>query len=619
MKLLRSAFVWGCTCIVQGYAQGGHDGLLEIGLTVGGNAGGVTTVTKIITQPPQGTQAPGAPGGTVTTTVWASRRPALIDIDAAIILGWCHEHHYPTASPPVTVTVTDTVTESFTETDTITIPNTITVPNTITITDEDTLTVPVTITDENTITVPITEVVTLPASTTTTVITLPGATETVTTTLPASTITLSGSTVTIPASTIVTTTTAPGEIITTTVTLPGSTATVTRTGDGTTGTITNTVTNSITLCPTRTLNPTFTPVAPVPDNYLWGCPPGKLCIPNRNEADGDCNFEVGRPADTFYCSPQECHDSPPLREFEYWGPVDSDEVGKFTVSPHYFNLDPRAFGLDYSIFQFANSTDYEESHNSSSYRIGLDLQGRQVPGDDHLPSGCYEDCNAPNLEHSYIGKDPEILCATDSVFLATLARCEDCVAIKAGVDDPKPVISVQIPDFVNILDFCEVSSPPDETTAPPVQTSTEGPPEETTTEPPPETTTTEPPPEETSNSAPNDPTESVSPTATGGEGTGPPTQTTDGPGGSPTETGGPGESDSSSPTSTNGGNPPDQTRTSRPTRTTGGPGATGSTDIPIPSQTPPINFPGAANIISPSSSKFLPTAWAAVALVLALI
>ncbi|KAK2813891.1 hypothetical protein FQN50_000292 [Emmonsiellopsis sp. PD_5] len=606
MKLLELAFVWGCTCIVQGYAQGGYDGLVEIGLSVGGDANRVTTVTKIITQPPQGTQAPGAPGATVTTTVWASRPPALIDIDAAIILGWCDKHHYPTARPPVTVTVT--------ETDTITIPNTITVPNTITITDEDTLTIPVTITDENTITVPITEVVTLPASTTTTVVTLPGTTETITTTLPASTITLSGSTVTIPASTIVTTTTAPGETITTTVTLPGSTATVTRTGDGTTGTVT--LTNNITLCPTRTLNPTFTPVAPVPDNYLWGCPPGKLCIPNRNEADGDCNFEVGLPADTFYCSPQECQDSPPLREFEEWGPVESHEIGKFTVSPHYFNLDPRAFGLDYNIFQFENSTDYEESHNSSSYKISLDLQGRQISL--KLPGFCFENCNNPMLEFENIGPNSEVLCAPDSDFLGLIDRCKKCVSIELKIEDPVPVIVGSLPGLGPALHFCEGNSPPDETTAPPVQTSTEGPPEETTTEPPPETTTTEPPPEETSNPPPSDPTETVSPTGTESEGTSSPTQTTDGPGGSPTETGGPGESDSLSATSTNGGNPPDQTRTSRPTRTTGGPGTSGNTGVPIPSQTPPINFPGAANIISPSSSKFLPTAWAAVALVLAL-
>ncbi|KAK5958082.1 hypothetical protein OHC33_001272 [Knufia fluminis] len=105
----------------------------------------------------------------------------------------------------------------------------------------------------------------------------------------------------------------------------------------------------ITLCPSRTINPTYTPPTPLPSNYLWGCPPGKLCHPPRI----NCNFEQNLPADTYVCAPEECipvAPLPPLRTFVEDEPYINDTCAWYTPIDDYFNIDPRLFGLDFDIF-----------------------------------------------------------------------------------------------------------------------------------------------------------------------------------------------------------------------------------------------------------------------------
>ena len=99
------------------------------------------------------------------------------------------------------------------------------------------------------------------------------------------------------------------------------------------------------LCPSRTINPTYTTSTPLPGNYTWGCPPGTLCKPPQI----NCNFEQNPPADTYYCSPEECVSSPPLPSFNGTGPVGGSGCGPFPNSG-YFNFDPDLFGLSFSIF-----------------------------------------------------------------------------------------------------------------------------------------------------------------------------------------------------------------------------------------------------------------------------
>lgn len=110
-----------------------------------------------------------------------------------------------------------------------------------------------------------------------------------------------------------------------------------------------TPTSGITTCPTRIINPTYTPATPLPSTYLWGCPPGKLCHPKRE----NCNFEQGLPADTYVCAPEEClpvADLPPLQPFDKNATIINENCAFITPVDDYFNLNPLLFGLDYSIF-----------------------------------------------------------------------------------------------------------------------------------------------------------------------------------------------------------------------------------------------------------------------------
>ncbi|KAJ5335752.1 uncharacterized protein N7506_005688 [Penicillium brevicompactum] len=108
---------------------------------------------------------------------------------------------------------------------------------------------------------------------------------------------------------------------------------------------------SLSICPSRIINPTFTPLAPLPKNYTWGCPPSLLCNPSKQSADGECNFEAGPPADTYYCRPEECIRSPTLTLPVLSGPPASYErIEHYNVTRGYFNLNPTEFGLGYDIF-----------------------------------------------------------------------------------------------------------------------------------------------------------------------------------------------------------------------------------------------------------------------------
>ncbi|KAL2007650.1 hypothetical protein VTN00DRAFT_7632 [Thermoascus crustaceus] len=314
-----------------------------------------------------------------------------------------------------------------------------------------------TVTGIGTITSPgttVTTVSTIPPSTVTlppSTITIPAFTTTTTTTLPPETMTLTGSmtsrpaitvtsTITLPASTKTlpgTTSTVPAKTVTKTVILPGSTSTVTTTAivtapgvtvtePGPTSTLSTTVTSGLSICSSRIVNPTYTPVAPLPSDYVWGCPPGYLCHPRKSAADGDCNFEAGPPADTYYCSPEECIPSPKLPPPQYWGePVVSHEIGKYNVTPGYFNLDPTKFGLDYSIFAFPYGK--ELGKRSPDYiRWGRFLHRRQASGAPKMPGTCYDECNDAMVEAESMGLS-SALCRLSSAFKKNLSRCEGCI------------------------------------------------------------------------------------------------------------------------------------------------------------------------------------------------
>lgn len=226
-------------------------------------------------------------------------------------------------------------------------------------------------------------------------------------------------------------------------------------------------TAKLSICPSRIVNPTYTPPGPLPSDYTWGCPPGFLCHIRNTPEDGDCNFEASPPADHYFCSPDECIPSPKLLPDQYWGPpVKADEISKFNVTPGYFNLDPTEFGLNYSIFAFPEGTQVQKRNPG---RGDPSLQSRQAGGADIIPGVCYDECNNCMLEAEAAGKSAA-LCDSGSAFNVDLGNCNACIAFhSAGKAMGGPV-----PQFQQYLSYCETvnSGPPPPSLPEMVSTST---------------------------------------------------------------------------------------------------------------------------------------------------
>jgi hypothetical protein len=97
-------------------------------------------------------------------------------------------------------------------------------------------------------------------------------------------------------------------------------------------------TQAVVVCPSRTTNTAYSPSAPLPKNYTWGCPPGLVCVPS--EAQDDCNYELGLPDEGYICSPDECLIAPVLRAVDSLQPI----------TGNLFYPNPALFGLSYQIF-----------------------------------------------------------------------------------------------------------------------------------------------------------------------------------------------------------------------------------------------------------------------------
>jgi hypothetical protein len=191
----------------------------------------------------------------------------------------------------------------------------------------------------------------------------------------------------------------------------------------------------LTLCPSRIVNPTYTPAHPLPTDYTWGCPPGYLCRPRHFADDGECNFNVGPPASTYYCSPDECIPSPQLLPPQFWGtPVISHDVGEFNVSSlTYFNLNPRDFGLGYGIFQFPWAPEHSARDLTAT-----------------VPPECFDECNDSMLEAESVGKSPD-LCQAGSAFRMLHRACMKCVNFHGWAT----TTSDTLPDFQQFLFYCD--------------------------------------------------------------------------------------------------------------------------------------------------------------------
>ena len=197
----------------------------------------------------------------------------------------------------------------------------------------------------------------------------------------------------------------------------------------------------LSLCPTRIVNPTYTTSSPLPTDYTWGCPPHRLCQPDKRTGQGQCNFEMGPPADTYYCSPDECIPSPPLIESSV---SRESEAGEFEISPGYFNLNPSDFGLDTSIFVFGAQPITERE---------LSFQ---------LPGKCYNVCNNAMLAAESNGKTPS-LCDEHSKFLTAARPCHACVN---SVNTTRKTMH-HIPQFQQFFFYCSDQLDTSTTSGPP--------------------------------------------------------------------------------------------------------------------------------------------------------
>jgi len=279
--------------------------------------------------------------------------------------------------------------------------------------------------------------------------TIPGSTFTTVTSKP-TTITVPGSILTLPGQTTLSTFTVPPSTVVSTLpqTVESGIGTVTGSPSVSEATPTNNVVTSVSgpiVCPQLTVNPTFTPASPLPTDFTWGCPPGKLCHPRKSPGDDDCNFPAGPPADTYFCAPDECITSPPLPPPQFWGePIVSNEIAKYNVTPGYYNLFPSEFGLGYDIFAFPNGTQIQKRALFNS------LHRRQAQGPAKIPGQCYDECNNCMLEAESTGKTAE-LCSQKSAFEVNLSNCQKCIQLH-GTGSKTTIGSP--PEFQQFLSFC---------------------------------------------------------------------------------------------------------------------------------------------------------------------
>ncbi|KEF60142.1 uncharacterized protein A1O9_04992 [Exophiala aquamarina CBS 119918] len=289
-------------------------------------------------------------------------------------------------------------------------------------------------------------------------------------------------------------------------------------------TITDTVTEfpvcttlvGLVTCPTRTINPTYTPPTALPTDWLWGCPPDTLCTPKQI----GCNFEQNLPADTYVCSPEDCLPVKPLPPLDTsW---DTHNCTPYIPPAGYANLAPPIFDLGYDIFQFNGqpgpycppppSTTWQDwaplppppptsdwvapppppppvsswadwpvsgpagpvssgwNHwdgngngdhgQGQSWRPAppgitprANLAERQNETPDYeVPAACFNPCNAAVLNAQSCGLKGAVLCPVSGVFSQQYTNCGNCIDVNKDKAYTEP--PKLISSLVTFLDYC---------------------------------------------------------------------------------------------------------------------------------------------------------------------
>ncbi|KAI9821272.1 MAG: hypothetical protein M1827_004008 [Pycnora praestabilis] len=205
------------------------------------------------------------------------------------------------------------------------------------------------------------------------------------------------------------------------------------------------------ICAKSYKNPTYTPPAPLPTDYTWGCPPGYLCHPPKPRG---CIAIEGPPDSGYVCDPSQCLPTAPLKPLQYWGqPIVSNETEKYTLQDDYINLDPEHFGLGFDIFLEEVVVVVALGGNESSSDVVSRERSRLVRRAETAPPMCYDDCNACILEAESTGKSPT-LCLPTSAFVAAVSDCQSCITLHSTSSSPNSYQQVVQPDFQQFLNFC---------------------------------------------------------------------------------------------------------------------------------------------------------------------
>ncbi|EKD15359.1 glycoprotein X [Drepanopeziza brunnea f. sp. 'multigermtubi' MB_m1] len=326
-------------------------------------------------------------------------------------------------------------------------------------------------------------------------ITISGATSVSMSKLPEHVTTLSGQIVTLPGATSLST--IPGIVSTIagppgpTLTLPPVLSTTLIPGSTIINPGPSVTASSLVICPKPTNLPgvAVTPQDKGP-NALWGCSPGYVC--NVPKPAG-CDIFADPPDYDYLCDAKYCIPSP-LFPVVTWP---KGETAYYPLTEGYFNLNPQAFGLDFTIFvtnvvvitvagKYGNLETITEAGQYSSQSSAYTpinsahahwkksreehVQAREawVQARDTLhllkrdasvaPAVCFAQCNNCYIEAQSVGKSPA-LCAADSAFRSYYEGCQSCVASNSATPEESLAVYVE-PKFAEFTGYCDAQAPP---------------------------------------------------------------------------------------------------------------------------------------------------------------
>ncbi|KAJ9605145.1 hypothetical protein H2200_010535 [Cladophialophora chaetospira] len=178
---------------------------------------------------------------------------------------------------------------------------------------------------------------------------------------------------------------------------------------------------SITLCPTRIVNPTYTAAGPYPTDWTPNeCIPAEVIPAILPTWDVDI-YGNSTPAT-----------NPALR---------------YNAIDNFFNMDPRQFGLSYEIFVVQ-----EVLTRTTTILLPPSPTVAARQAQTSIPGACYPWCNNCLLEAQSNGKTSK-LCVPGSAFEVSLGQCEQCIDYHKS-DSSASFVEIA-PQFQQFLDYCD--------------------------------------------------------------------------------------------------------------------------------------------------------------------